>query len=443
MPLGPFDNHLQIGPPPPLSFMPNADPNAPIVQEPLEDKESILAGILGGGGGAPMSPGQPTGRPGGGGGFDWKGAGKMAIAAPIVAALVSKLSGGSVDMGSALASLGGGFLNTKLEQQKAKRAQTMDQENRMMDLAHKSVQGLGKLTPETLAKFPKLQSLSQKYQDALANDGIISPKEAAEIVTSYEMAKADMAAAGLGQDETRRSEQMTKDFEQTRELRSQGRFADFADQMPNADGVTPEDKMGLAKEMIWDRENAQLERETPTPMEMGGQNVMVTPAERRAELSRRETQRHNEKMEELRARQAGARSSAEGRQALLAQFTSDQAEWQMALQTALAQVDDDPDLKKEIMAEFRTTMPRKADYIGGLPPKLDRKALDEVGAKYGANPQKAPDGGPPTPLAPKGGGFDPAKPVTAIKFGGKTYPSFEALPPEGKAAYLKATGGKR
>lgn len=432
MSLGPFDdqiqNALQIGPPPAPSPI-GTYGGEPLVREPLEDKQALLSQLGGGGmAGGMGSPGQPTG----GGGFR-NGAG-LAIAAPLVAALLGKLSGGKVSMGEALAGLGGGFLNSKLEIQKQKKAQSIDQENRMMDLAHKSVQGLNKLSPETLAKFPKLQSLSQKYQDALANDGIISPKEAAEIVTTYEMAKADMAAAGQGQEEGLRTQQIERDATQRNQLEEKFKWENIAGGMPDAEGVGLEDKIGLAKEMAYDdqmRDRAIKDRLTPQEFNISGRSMMLSPSEGLQAIRQQETERHNLEMERLREIQSRRAGSNAGRQEAVAAYQSAQSEWQMGLQAALATVDDDPELKAQIINDFRATQPKKSDYVtGGPPSKLDSKKLDEMVGKYvgggaGAQPSQPPSANPP--------GF----PADGVKFGGKVYKSFAELPPEGQAK-LKA-----
>lgn len=393
------------------------------VSPPMEDKEALLSELAGfQGGGGITSPGQPTSKAGGG----WKGGAGMAIAAPLVAALVSKLSGGSMDTGTALAALGGGFLNQKLDQLKTKRQQTVDEENRMMDLAHKSVQGLSKLSQETLAKFPKLQSLSQKYQDALANDGVISPKEASEIAIQYQLAQADMAAASQEM-ETGTALDRNKQLQlQTQQIQRDAKIDDFAGLMPDADGVGMEDKRGLAREMMYDQSLAQMERETPQKFSINGQQMMGTPSERLRAISEEEQRRHQLKMEEIRERQAQRALGSQGRQEALATFQSDMAEWQQALQAALAAAGDDPDLRAQIINKFRQSQPRKDMYItGGPASKIDRGGLDAIVDKY--------VGGAATPSSANPPGF----PSDGVKFGGRIYTSFAELPPEGQAK-LKA-----
>jgi hypothetical protein len=414
MPLGPFDtqNYLQIGQPPaqePIgSFRGGQSP-------PMEDKELLLSQLFQGGGGVSGAPGS-AGQPVGGGKKGFMGGAGIAIGAPIVALLASKLSGGSMGMSEALASIGGGFLNKKLEDQKTKKLQGLEQENKMMDLAHKSVQGLSKFTPETLAKFPQLSALSQKYQDALANDGIISPKEAAEIVTQYQLAQADMALATKDQDTASGLADRAAQFEQGRALQSEGQWKTAAEGMPDADGVSLEEKMGLAKEMAFD--DAQLSRDN---------QGLAAVREERALRRQEATERHQRVMEELRERQISKQGANLGRQESIASFQSDMAEWQQALSTALAGVDDDPELKQQILQDFRGMMPRKDSYVrGGGPSKLDRSTLDSVIQRH------VPSAAPPPAAAP-----------TQIKFGGKIYNSFDELPPEGQAKYLAKTGGKR
>jgi len=397
---GPFEeqenwdtvHQLQVGPPPPSVPIGTYD-GAP------QDHQNLLSQFGGGMAGGAGSQGQPvgsqqSGRKGGG----FRGGAGLAIAAPIVAALVGKLSGGSMNMQEALAALGGGFLNQKLTQQKEKRSQTIDQENKMMDLAHKSVQGLDKIAPETLAKFPKLQSLSQKYQDALANDGIVSPKEAAEIVTAYEMAKADMAAAGMEQQQGQRSTQQAADFEQQRKLQQGAKWQNAAEDMPDDAGIPTEDKIGLAKEMEYDERLNALQSKTRQPFQIGDQSLMLTPSEGLPAIRAQETERHNLKLEELREKQSQRASGNQGRQEALASFQSDYAEWEQARQAALATVDDDPQQKAEIINLFRHTMPVKASYItGGPASKIDRKGLDEIVGRYsqpsggGATTAEAPN----------------------------------------------------
>ncbi len=120
----------------------------------------------------------------------------MAAAAPIIAALGSKLSGGKLSFQDALGNLGQGFASAKLGQMQQKRQREFEQEGQTIEMAHKAVQGLGKLSPQSMQKYPRLQELSQKYSEALADDGKVSAKEASEIMVLYQLAQNDMEQAG-------------------------------------------------------------------------------------------------------------------------------------------------------------------------------------------------------------------------------------------------------
>lgn len=124
----------------------------------------------------------------------------MLAAAPIIAGLVSKFSGGEerggISFSDALAHLGTGFGAEKFRQISQERQRKFDEEGKFIQLAHKIVlEDLGKLGPAAISKYPSLQQLSQKYQDALADGKGISAKEASDIVGQYNIAKHDLENA--------------------------------------------------------------------------------------------------------------------------------------------------------------------------------------------------------------------------------------------------------
>lgn len=201
-------------------------------------------------------PGQPIN------GADKKGPmkGKSALIAgitgPLLSLLASKLSGGALPFTEGLAHFGKGFADTSLQNAKAKRQADFERENQLLDAAHKLITvDIPKLDPLIVQKFPSLGQLSQKYMQALSESsegGIkITPKEQQEIITQYHLATASMGQA------TREQEDKDKmgDVEEQQRRETQG----FANTLPQAEGVTPEERFGLAQEMQSDLAQKQFE----------------------------------------------------------------------------------------------------------------------------------------------------------------------------------------
>jgi hypothetical protein len=197
-------------PPQEEEFQPPPDEMQPFAGGNLQDLLGTAVPLPGESGPFTFSPPSPspTSFSGGkkGGPSNWW----FAAAAPIIAMLGSKLSGGKdkggVDFNEALAQLGTGFGAEKLRQMTQRRQQEFEQENATMELAHKAVSQLHTLDPASMAKYPKLQELASKYSEALADDGKVSPKEAGEIVQYFQIAQHDMEKAQREQTVGRESE---------------------------------------------------------------------------------------------------------------------------------------------------------------------------------------------------------------------------------------------
>lgn len=191
------------------------------------------------------SPGQPTG-----GGK--KGPPKFAVAAaaaPLIAFLGSKLSGGGMGFGEGLAALGTGYTQNAYGQLKQKRDADFQRENELLDAAHKLVTvDIPKLDPLIMQKYPQLGELSQKYTMALAESGdggkTITPKEQEQILVQYQLATQAM---GQAQREQGTKETQDRTMEQERSQAAQLTGANIPD-----DSVSPEERMGLIAEGMGD-----------------------------------------------------------------------------------------------------------------------------------------------------------------------------------------------
>lgn len=191
-------------------------------------------------------PQRPAGKKGGRSNL-W-----AAVAAPIIAALGSKMSGGQMSFGDAFAALGTGFAGEKYRQLRQRQQAEFDEGQRTIDQAHQAVQGLSKLTPETMAKFPRLQQLAQKYSDALADDGKVSTKEAADIIVQYRLAQADMASAGQAQGLEQGAEEAKAKAKAAEEAQYQTRMTGLERELPPMGEMgpeTPESRQGSLSRM--------------------------------------------------------------------------------------------------------------------------------------------------------------------------------------------------
>lgn len=196
-------------------------------------------------------------NPPGGGGKKGGPSNWWAVAgAPLIALAASKMSGGQLSFGDAIAGLGAGFAGSKLRQLNDRRQREFEEEGRTIDLAHKAVQGLSKLTPETMRKFPQLQKLAQKYSEALADDGKVSAKEASQIIVQYQMAQADMASAQQGQDLEQGHQEVLDKARAGEEAQYQTRMTGLERQLPPMGEMgpeTPETREGTLSRMYQER----------------------------------------------------------------------------------------------------------------------------------------------------------------------------------------------
>lgn len=338
-----------------------------------------LSGLAGMGAGGGMNiPGTiGGGSMGGGGGTDFpqkKPSSWWALAAGPIAALLGSAVGG-MDYGEALANFGQGFANQKYETIKQRRKQEFDEENRVRDLAHESVMNLKNLTPEVIQKFPKLQSLSQKYQDALANDGKISPKEAQELIVFSKMAEADMAMAQNDQ----RGATMTQDF-RTRETAEENLNAErLGGAFPGTEGADIEQLRNVGQSLMDQQRIAELPELTSVGIGDETREIMMTPIQRfqlakeeeRAKRAAEVERRRQETEERVRQSQEGAAARAErglGMREEAADFREQMAEWRDRKQAALEELAIDaggkdyikPEDYRRVMEELEAMRPRRA-----------------------------------------------------------------------------------
>lgn len=330
---------------------------------------NTLMGLMGGGGDV-LSPGQPTG---GGGGVGGKKSGKgnlAALASPLLAILASKMSGGELNFADAMAHLGRGFVETKSQQLHQRRQQGFDQENRTIEVAHRAVQNLNKLNPNTMAKYPRLQELANKYQQALMDDGQISPKEAGEIVQLYTVAQNDVSAAEQSQAfDTKQTEQKQGEQLQTEAL---SRALGQQESAPTFEGPpqSQEQLMGSANRMRSHSLLAQFAHDTPVETPYG----FLKPTEH-ASFIRADTQAQAADARDRRAEAASKRADRalqirEGinarsiqRQEATAQYSADLQEWRMELEAAKSEAGKygwDPEALREF--EAANPRPRPEDY---------------------------------------------------------------------------------
>lgn len=212
-------------------------------------------------------------------------------AAPIIAAMGHKLSGGKISFGDAMGSLGQGFAHSKLQQVQQDRERKFSEEGKFIDLAHKIVlEDLPKLDKESMQKYPSLQTLSQKYQEALSDGKGISAKEASDIVGYYNIAKHDMEQAMSEQKDREGSEDARRKASEgarnAEEAQYQTRMSGIGRENQAAGGGTPwspENIQGHEQEMY-----GQTYGHIPT--QVGGQTVRV-PAEQAPGLLRIEVQK--------------------------------------------------------------------------------------------------------------------------------------------------------
>ncbi len=200
----------------------------------------------------------------------------MAAAAPIIAMLGSKMSGGQMSFGDAIAGLGTGFAGAKLHQQNQRRQQAFDEETSNIEVAHKVVAGLGKLSPEAMQKYPKLQELAQKYQESLADDGKISPKEAGEIIRLHALAQHDEEAATREQETSRGSEDIART---TAEKATADEAAQYQTRMTGVDrALQGEGGMGPLSNSAYEsaRQGRYQEEYGTVPIKVGNQTFRGT-----------------------------------------------------------------------------------------------------------------------------------------------------------------------
>lgn len=304
-----------------------------------------------------MNPGQPTGRKGGGPSNKW-----ALLGAPIMALLGSKLSGGQMGFKDALGALGMGYAEEKLTQSRQERQRKFDQEGQTIEMAHKAVQGLKDLHPETIKQFPQLQQMAMKYQQALI-DGKLDVKEASDIVMESARMQHVLAQAQAQQGISLDESKIKRETELKRGLEQEGRMRDIMDLFPTPEsqGVDPEDWRGEVQSMLRDRDTMRLERETPVPMQIGGKTFNVLPGEAATMAHQREQERVATERLKL---QLNAQAYQLDKQMAMEAYKDARMQWEQNRAAAIAEVGDDGEARAEVIRQFLTTMPVLADYTG-------------------------------------------------------------------------------
>jgi hypothetical protein len=305
--------------------------------------------------------------------------------APLIALLGSKLGG--IDYKEALGAVGQGFANHKYESLKQKRAQEFDEENRIRDMAHESAMKLKDFTPEVIQKFPKLGMLSQKYQDALANDGKISPKEAQELVIYSKMAEADMASAKQAQ----KGMNEEQDFNREAELKQGFESEQMGRAMEGTEGAPPEMLRDVGQTALDQQRLASLPQLTSVNIGDQTREIAMTPQQqfslakeeqdrKQAEARDKRLQEHQMKIEASRERSEALRARGEERRAQEAEFQTAKLEWDFGRKMELMKLASEygsmdyipPEALDAFEKKWTAAMPRKDRALAGKgarPPK--------------------------------------------------------------------------
>lgn len=318
-----------------------------------------------------------------------------ALAAAPIAALIAQGIGG-VGFGEGLGAFGEGFAQEKYNQLRQRRQREFDEEGRTIDLAHAAVQDLKNVDSETLAKFPQLQSLSQKYQEALADDGKISAKEAKEIVILNQHLQADMKKAQTAQGLSNREAQRRSDAQLEENMAAEQMGRAF----PGTEGGSLDEMRDVGQTLL----DQQRMAEMPQLM-----NVNIGDQQRQILMNPKEQfllAKEEERAERLRNEEA----RRQGIQDRIAQYQAGQA---ARAERGLSARENAADLRDQIQ-EWRDN---KSDAMNELlatngvekPSELDPAVLREFTASWeqvrprrGERPRIAPppkvDAGKPTPV---------------------------------------------
>lgn len=208
----------------------------------------------------PAAAGAPPQQGRGRGIGDW-----LQALAPVLAGGVGVAMGGSV--GEALGGLAAGFADRRSQLGAEQRKQTFEQNEQMMQTAHKAVMSL---QGKDLSKYPKLMQLTQKYREAMAtpesNGTFLSPKEAMEIVALWTATdtQAEMKAEGTAsqREGIMAESQMRGDAQREQDVQNEMRM----DAPPETGPPIPDDLMrSRAQGRIASRmgEEAEMRRGVP------------------------------------------------------------------------------------------------------------------------------------------------------------------------------------
>lgn len=290
---------------------------------------------------ATMTPGGGMNVPGNIGGGGKRPSNWWALAAAPIAALIAQGIGG-VGFGEGLGAFGQGFANEKYNQLRQRRDREFEEEGRTIDLAHKAVQDLKDVDSETLAKFPQLQSLSQKYQEALADDGKISAKEAKDIVVLNQHLQHELSQAKNSQALSHRENQMRQDQELEDRLKAESLGRGF----PGTEGASQEEMADVGGSLLDQMRMAEMPQLTSVKLGDEERQLMMTPMQQfqlakeeehsqRADQAEQRRLASQESMDRFRASAEGARERGLNMRESAADFRDQVQEWRDNRQAAL------------------------------------------------------------------------------------------------------------
>jgi hypothetical protein len=344
---------------------------------------SLVAGSPGGGLNIP-------GNIGGGSMPGKKPSSWLALAAAPLAALIGHGLGG-MDYGEALGAFGQGFAGEKYNQLKQRRQSEFEEEGRTIDLAHKAVQDLKDIDSTTIQKFPKLQTLAQKYQQALADDGKISTAEAKEIVILSQHLQSEISQAKQSQGQDRQASNLQAQAQIQDQIKAQQLGRAF----PGTEGGSPEELADVGMNLLDQQRLADIPELTSVKLGSEERQIPMTAMQRfslakeeeRAQRAEEAETRRQNSQERIARYQAdtGARTDARLRMSQDASEFSDQLrEWrdnkEAAMQELIAAAggrreDIDPGELRALNAQWDAVRPRKGKRTESIAPPPDVKSV--------------------------------------------------------------------